>query len=95
MKQDAFSKLQSNRTCKVAKSWRRLTALAGLLYLLGVAAPVYAGGGGENMLLIVNPNDETSLRIANAYVQARHIPVNNILYIAPPRPLGFRALRSP
>ena len=49
--------------------------------LWGVA---YAGGGGENMLLVVNPNDEPSLRIANAYIAARHIPANNVLYLVPP-----------
>ena len=46
--------------------------------------PAYAGGGGENLLLVVNPNDEPSLRIANAYIAARHIPANNVLYLVPP-----------
>ena len=44
------------------------------------------------MLLLVNPNDEPSLRIANAYVQARHIPVNNILYLSPTTSQGFTQL---
>jgi autotransporter-associated beta strand protein len=43
-----------------------------------------AGGGGENMLLVVNPNDPSSLQIANAYAALRDIPSNNILFIAPP-----------
>ena len=43
-----------------------------------------AGGGGENMLLVVNPNDPASLQIANAYAALRAIPANNILFIAPP-----------
>ena len=72
-----------------SKALRFLGLLISLFCLFGLAQPVYAGGGGENMLLIVNPNDEPSLRIANAYVQARHIPVNNILYIAPLNAGGF------
>ena len=43
-----------------------------------------AGGGGENLLLVVNPNDEPSLRIANAYIAARQIPACNVFYYAPP-----------
>lgn len=53
-----------------------------MTFLLAIGAPpVLAGGGGENMLLLVNPTDEPSLRIANAYVKARSIPVSNIIYI--------------
>jgi hypothetical protein len=48
------------------------------------AIPAFAGGGGQNMLLVVNPNDENSLRMANAYAAARAIPENNILFIANP-----------
>jgi hypothetical protein len=40
--------------------------------------------GGENMLLVVNPNDPASLQIANAYAGLRHIPASNMLFIAPP-----------
>jgi len=43
-----------------------------------------AGGGGENMLLVVNPNDPASLQIANAYTALRGIPANNVLFLAPP-----------
>ena len=61
-----------------------------LLLCMAVAAGsvAYAGGGGENMLLVVNPNDEPSLRIANAYIAARHIPACNDLYLAPPATPG-------
>ena len=44
----------------------------------------FGGGGGENMLLVVNPNDPASLQIANAYAALRDIPASNILYLAPP-----------
>ena len=55
-----------------------------LLLMVGIGIPAYAGGGGENLLLVVNPNDEPSLRIANAYIALRHIPANNVLYLVPP-----------
>jgi hypothetical protein len=41
------------------------------------------------MLLLVNPNDESSLRMSAAYAKARAIPDRNILYIAPPRTAGY------
>jgi hypothetical protein len=52
---------------------------------LGAALPLsaLAGGGGENLLLIVNPADEPSLRIANAYAEIRQIPDNNVMFISP------------
>lgn len=50
-------------------------------FLAGVEK-AHAGGGGENMLLVVNPNDPASLQIANAYAALRDIPANNLLYIA-------------
>lgn len=52
------------------------------------AGSVWAGGGGQSMFLIVNPNDENSLRIANAYSQLRAIPDSNFLYITPPTTTG-------
>jgi autotransporter-associated beta strand protein len=51
---------------------------------LGHSSLSMAGSGGENMLLVVNPNDPSSLQIANAYAALRDIPANNILFIAPP-----------
>ena len=42
------------------------------------------GGGGENVLLVVNPADENALRIANAYQQLRDVPDSNIVFITPP-----------
>lgn len=51
--------------------------------LLLAVQPVFAGGGGQNMLLVVNPNDESSLRIANAYAKLRAIPASNFVYVTP------------
>ncbi|MEI8375032.1 MAG: TIGR03790 family protein [Planctomycetota bacterium] len=58
--------------------------LALALGCFAAPSPLMAGGGGENMLLVVNPNDPASLQIANAYAALRNIPANNILFIAPP-----------
>ena len=40
-----------------------------------------AGGGPENLLLVVNPNSPASMCIANHYVRLRHIPTGNIVYL--------------
>lgn len=48
---------------------------------LAVAAPAHAGGGPENVLLVVNPNSPDSLAIANHYVALRGIPAGNVLYV--------------
>lgn len=76
-------KVQRNRIAVRTKGGSSLALVAvGLLWVALRSA--LAGGGGENMLLVVNPNDEPSLRIANAYVKARNIPINNIIYITSP-----------
>src|SRR5215472_1196699 len=62
-------------------AWRQIGILALSFCICGAA---YGGGGGENMLLVVNPNDPASLQIANAYATLRDIPANNILFLAPP-----------
>lgn len=49
--------------------------------LLLAGQQVFAGGGGQNMLLVVNPTDENSLRVANAYAKMRAIPDNNIVFL--------------
>ncbi len=53
----------------------------------------FAGGAGQNMLLVVNPNDENALRVANAYAEMRHIPDRNIVHIVPPSDAGWTDLR--
>ncbi|MHB1157651.1 MAG: TIGR03790 family protein [Phycisphaerales bacterium] len=61
-----------------------------LFVALTLSSAALAGGGGENMILVVNPNDENSLRIANAYAQLRSIPDSNIIFdIAPPVSGGY------
>ncbi len=52
---------------------------------LAVAAlslsPVHAGGGPENVLVVVNANSWASKTIANYYVALRGIPSSNVVYI--------------
>jgi uncharacterized protein (TIGR03790 family) len=55
-------------------------ALAGLL-AFGLAATARAGGGPENLLLVVNPESAASLTIANHYARLRRIPASNVFYL--------------
>lgn len=45
------------------------------------ASIVSAGGGPENVLLLVNSNSESSKTIANHYIEMRKIPAQNVVYI--------------
>ena len=41
----------------------------------------YCGGGAHNVALIVNKNSWSSLTIANAFIQQRDIPRDNVIYL--------------
>src|SRR4051812_30876417 len=43
--------------------------------------PALAGGGPEDVLLVVNSNSDSSKTIANAYIELRKIPANHVLYL--------------
>jgi hypothetical protein len=45
------------------------------------ASPAAAGGGPENVFLVVNPNSPDSLAIANHYIHLRQIPAGNVFYL--------------
>jgi uncharacterized protein (TIGR03790 family) len=45
------------------------------------ATTASAGGGPENVLLVVNANSESSKTIANHYIEMRKIPAQNVVYI--------------
>ncbi len=45
------------------------------------AAPAVAGGGPENVLLLVNSNSDSSKAIANLYIELRKIPPMNVVYL--------------
>jgi len=60
-----------------ARSLRRLS-----LTLVALAATTaHAGGGPENLLLVVNPVSAESLAVANAYAALRQIPPGNVLML--------------
>ena len=40
-----------------------------------------AGGGSQNLALVVNPDDPDSLAVANCYIELRAIPASNVIYI--------------
>jgi len=45
------------------------------------ASPSLAGGGPEQLLLVVNPKSRDSMTIANHYVRLRDVPAENVLYL--------------
>jgi uncharacterized protein (TIGR03790 family) len=55
-----------------------LLALASLLAAPSLAA---AGGGPENVFLVVNARSWASITVANHFIQARHIPLSNVFYL--------------
>jgi uncharacterized protein (TIGR03790 family) len=55
--------------------------LIALFSFLLTAPHARAGLGPENLLLIINSASPNSLAVANQYIDARHIPANNIVYL--------------
>ena len=71
---------------------RRISIIRSVVLIVGaLAVQALAGGGGQNMLLVVNPNDENALRVATAYQRMRAIPDRNIVFIASPVGTGQSA----
>lgn len=67
----------------IRRSTRRLSAIV----LLGLAVctlpfDAFAGGGPENLILIVNANSASSKLLANHYIHGRGIPQSNVIYLA-------------
>ena len=52
-------------------------------------------GRGQDLLLVVNPNDENALRIAGEYRELRNIPDRNIVFVSPPQLEDFTRLHAP
>ena len=67
------------------KTRQRISSyLAGLAaWAAAAAAPAWAGGTPEDVLLIVDPARTDAMYVANYYVNARDIPGVNVLYMAP------------
>jgi hypothetical protein len=58
-----------------------LAALAAL-----PAQPAAAGGGPENVVVIIDPTDPDSLYVGNHYASARKIPSRNVIYLSQTAP---------
>ncbi len=64
------------------KTMRILIAFSPALSLwCALVSPAAAGGGPENVFLVVNPQSPASLAIANHYIQLRQIPPGNVFYL--------------
>jgi tetratricopeptide (TPR) repeat protein len=59
----------------------RTLGLATALLIGIVHAPASAGGGPENVAVVVNAASWASLAVANQFVRLRHIPQANIIYL--------------
>lgn len=55
-------------------------AFAALAWLLQ-ASPSHAGGGPENVFLLVNLTSQASKTVANHYISLRNIPASNVFYV--------------
>ena len=65
-------------------AWRSLQRVALLLaatLAAGSAVKTHAGGGPENIFLVVNPESPASLAVANAYVALRQVPPINVMML--------------
>src|SRR4051794_31972621 len=61
--------------------FRQFVCLLVWFAIFNAATTAVAGGGPENLLLVVNSNSESSKTIANAYIELRKIPPMNVLYL--------------
>ena len=61
----------------------RLSAVFFLAWIIcGSPVAAFAGGGPENLVLVVNANSESSKLLANYYIRGRGIPSRNVIYLA-------------
>ena len=68
--------------CACARRWRVGRWLWRCISRLASGGSLaLAGGGPENVLLLVNSNSPSSKTIANNYIQLRNIPASNVVYI--------------
>ena len=71
-----------NRRCDAV---RRAAVEAGALALvalsLGLCAEARAGGGPENVIVVVNADSWASMTVANEFIHLRKIPPSNVIYL--------------
>lgn len=60
---------------------QRIRPFLFLLLLVTAVWPVFAGGGPQNVLVVMNARSGESLEIGNAYRRARDIPYRNVLVL--------------
>lgn len=60
---------------------RMAGAIVGLMMTVSIAQTSLAGGGPENVFLVVNGQSRSSKVIANHYVSLRNIPPSNVIYL--------------
>lgn len=70
--------LATQTTPVVECAMRKLTLALVAVFATQVS---YAGIGPENVMLVVNGDSRDSLRVANAYVNLRKIPANNVVVL--------------
>ena len=59
-------------------------AISALLVCAVLVSTVRAGGGPENVILVVNQNSPASMAVANLYIELRQIPPSNVVYLSLP-----------
>ena len=69
--------------------WFFLRSQLTVALFCGAAGAVFAGGGPQNVALVVNPHDPESLEVANVYAELREISGINVVYL--PWPMDVRA----
>ncbi len=73
---------RANPFCAGPQGNRRLARTAVLLLAVLLPVPAArAGGGPENVALVVNADSWASQTVANAFIDLRHIPAGNVIYL--------------
>ncbi len=71
--------MQARSSLPLGACGSRVALTAALL--LAMLAQARAGGGPENVFVVVNPASEASLAVANAFIAARGVPPINVLML--------------
>lgn len=63
------------------QSCRNAGGVVGVCLAASIVGQALAGGTPENVILIIDPTNATSMYVGNYYARARNIPASNILYL--------------
>ena len=67
----------------LARIFEITTVLLAICTTIQMTIPIaFAGGGPENVAVVVNDNSWASLAVANTFIQLRDIPPNNVVYLS-------------